>query len=69
MKGTMSAAMVHKQYNEIVAAYCKLIADPGLRVRFAREIDGFVRDCALGVWQDDNASEITPGHVEFYISI
>lgn len=69
MKGTMSAAMVHKQYNEIVAAYCKLIADPGLRVRFAREIDGFVRSCALGVWQADNASEITPGHVEFYNSI
>ena len=69
MRGTMSAAMVHKQYNEIVAAYRKLIADPGLRVRFTREIDGFVRSCALGVWQADNASEITPGHVEFYNAI
>ena len=69
MKEPMSAATVHKQYNEIVTAYRKIIADPGLRVRFAREIDGFIRKCALGVWQADNASEITPKHVEYYNSI
>ena len=69
MKEPMSAATVHKQYNEIVTAYRKIIADPGLRVRFAREIDGFIRKCALGVWQADNASEITPKHVEYYNAI
>ena len=30
MKGTMSAATVHKQYNEVVSAFRRLIADPAL---------------------------------------
>ena len=29
-KGTMSAATVHKQYNEVVSAFRRLIADPAL---------------------------------------
>ena len=69
MKGTMSAATAHKQYAEIVTAYRKIIADPTLRVRFSQEIDVFVRSCALGVWQADNASQISPRHVEFYNAI
>lgn len=69
MKDTMSAATAHKQYTEIVSALRKLITDPALRTRFAGEIDGCVRRCALGVWQADNASQITPRHVEFYNAI
>mgnify|MGYP006933160073 CR=1 FL=1 len=62
MKGTMSAATVHKQYNEVVSAFRRLIADPALRARFDGEADGYFRRCALGVWQADNASAITiPG--------
>ena len=69
MKGTMSAATVHKQYNEVVSAFRRLSADPALRARFDGEADGYVRRCALGVWQADNASSITPRHVEFYNAI
>ncbi len=69
MKGTMSAATAHKQYAEIVTTFRKIIADPALRTRFSQEIDGYVRRCALGVWQADNASQITPRHVEFYNAI
>ena len=69
MKGAMSAATAHKQYTEIVAAFRKIIADPALRTRFSQEIDGYIRRCALGVWQADNASQITPRHVEFYNAI
>ena len=69
MKGTMSAATVHKQYNEVVSAFRRLIADPALRARFDGEADGYFRRCALGVWQADNASAITPRHVEFYNAV
>ena len=69
MKGTMSAATVHKQYNEVVSAFRRLIADPALRARFDGEADGYFRRCALGVWQADNASSIPPRHVEFYNAI
>ena len=69
MKGTMSAATVHKQYNEVVSAFRRLIADSALRARFDGEADGYFRRCALGVWQADNASSITPRHVEFYNAI
>ena len=69
MKGTMSAATVHKQYNEVVSAFRRLIADPALRARFDGEADGYFRRCALGVWQADNAQAITPKHVEFYNAI
>ncbi len=69
MKATMSAAEVHKQYAEMVTAYRKLIADPTLRVRFGQEVDGYVRRCALGLWQADDASQISPRHVEFYNAI
>ena len=69
MKGTMSAATAHKQYTEIVTAYRKIIADPTLRLKFGREIDEYVRRCAFGVWQADDASQISPRHVEFYNAI
>ena len=69
MKSTMTAAMAHKQYDEGVTAFRRQIADPTLRMQFAQEVDGFMRRCALGVWQADNATEVTPRHVEFYNAI
>lgn len=69
MKGTMSAAEAHKQYTEIITAYRRIIADPTLRTCFGREADEFVRRCVLGLWQADNATQITPRHVEFYNAI
>lgn len=66
MKGTMTAAQAHQQYDELVGAFRKWIPDPALRMKFAGEADDFFRRCALGVWQADNAVEITPRHVEFY---
>ena len=62
----MTAAQAHQQYDELVGAFRKWIPDPALRMKFAREADDFFRRCALGVWQADNAVEITPRHVEFY---
>ena len=69
MSAVITAAEVHKQYNEIVAAFRKLIPDPALRMAFSRQVDGFIRQCALGVWQADSASSVTPRHVEFYNAI
>ena len=69
MRGTLTASEVHKQYSEAVAAFRKLIPDPTLRMTFGRQVDEYVRQCALGVWQADNASAITPRHVEFYNAI
>lgn len=69
MKGTITPSEVHKQYSEAVTAFRKLIPDPALRLSFSRQADGYLRQCALGVWQADNASAITPRHVEFYNAI
>ena len=69
MRGTMSPAQAHKQYDEAVSAYRKWIPDPTLRMEFGRQADDYFRTCALGVWQADNATEITPRHVEFYNAI
>lgn len=65
----MTATEVHKQYNEAVTAFRKLIPDPALRMSFSRQVDGYLRQYVLGVWQADNASSITPRHVEFYNAI
>ena len=69
MAAPMTPSEVHKQYNEAVTAFRKLIPDPALRMSFSRQIDGYMRQYALGVWQADNAASITPGHVEFYNAI
>ncbi|MGI5962147.1 MAG: AAA family ATPase [Lawsonibacter sp.] len=69
MRGTMSTSEVHKQYNEAVTAFRRLIPDPALRMSFSRQVDGYFRQYVLGVWQADNASSITPRHVEFYNAI
>jgi len=65
----MTASEVHKQYTEIAAAFRKLIPDPALRLAFSRQVDGYVRQYALGVWQADSASSISPRHVEYYNAI
>ena len=69
MGAIVTASEVHKQYNEVVTAFRKLIPDPSLRMAFSRQVDGCIRTYALGVWQADNASSITPRHVEFYNAI
>ena len=69
MSTVMSASEVHKQYAEVASAFCKLIPDPSLRMTFSHQLDGYIRQYALGVWQADNASAITPRHVEFYNAI
>ena len=65
MSTMMTASEVHKQYTEVAAAFRKLIPDPALRLSFSRQVDGYVRGYALGVWQADSASSISPRHVEF----
>ena len=69
MADMMTASEMHKQYSEAVTAFRKLIPDPALRMSFSRQVDGYLRQYALGVWQADNASSITPRHVEFYNAI
>ena len=69
MATIMTASQVHKQYQETVAAFRKLIPDPALRMAFSRQVDDALRRQALGVWQADNASSITPRHVEYYNAI
>ncbi len=69
MPTVMTASEVHKQYTATAAAFRKLIPEPALRLTFSRQVDGYVRQYVLGVWQADNASSITPRHVEFYNAI
>ncbi len=68
MKGSMTAAAVHKQYDDGVAAFRRQIGDGELRIRFTQEVDSFMRACALGVWGRDGES-ISPRHVEYYNAI
>ena len=68
MKGSMTAAAVHKQYEDGISALRRQIKDAALRQRFAAEADAFFRACALGVWgRDGNA--LTPRHVEYYNAV
>ena len=69
MSTVMTASEVHKQYTATVTAFRKLIPDPALRLAFGRQVDGYVRQYALGVWQADSASSISPRHVEYYNAI
>ena len=69
MAGIMTSSEVHKQYNETVTAFRKLIPDPALRMRFSRGVDNYMRGMAFGVWQADNASSISPRHVEYHNAI
>ena len=60
MRGSLSAAEVHKQYSEGVTAFRRQITDATLRVKFTQEADVFFRACALGVWQRDGAPPSPP---------
>ena len=64
----MTAAAVHKQYDDGVTAFRRQIGDTELRVRFSQEADAFLRACALGVWGADGDA-VTPRHVEYYNAI
>lgn len=68
MKGSMTAAAVHKQYDDGVAVFRRQIGDAQLRGRFSQEVDGFMRSCALGVWGRDGEA-VSPRHVEYYNAI
>ena len=59
--------MVHKQYDEGITAFRRLIPDPTVRLAFAKEIDGFMRKTAMGVWAEDGG--LGPKHVEYYNAI
>ena len=67
MKNPLSAAAVHKQYTEAMSAFRRCISDPAIRMSLTREGDGFLRDCAVGLWQRDGG--LTPLHVEYYNAI
>ena len=64
MSQPITPAAVHKQYDEAMTAFRRQLADPAARVAFGREADGFMRQCACGVWHADQG--LTPLHVEYY---
>ena len=68
MKGSMTAAEVHRQYQDGITAFRRQIADPTLRLKFSQEVDIFMRACALGAWSRDGAS-VTPRYVEYYNAV
>ena len=39
------------QYNEVMAAFRRMIPSPALRMAFSNQVDGYLRQYALGVWQ------------------
>lgn len=67
MKTSMTAGMVHKQYDEGISAFRRLIPDPAVRLAFVKEIDSFMRRTAMGVWARDGG--LSPRHVEYYNAI
>lgn len=67
MKTSMTAGMVHKQYDEGVSAFRRLIPDAAVRLAFTKEVDGFMRKTAMGVWARDGG--LGPKHVEYYNAI
>ena len=68
MKGAMTAAAMHRQYDEGVSALRQHIANPAMRQKFNQDVDEFMRQCALGVWQADGGN-VSPQHVEYYNGI
>ena len=67
MKHPMTAAAVHKQYEETVIAFRRQMAEPAMRAVFTGQIDPFLRRCAMGLWQKDGG--LTPLHVEYHNAI
>ena len=69
MSRAITPQQAHKQYVEQLSAYRALIPDPALRMEVAKQADEYFRAQALGVWQADNASALSPGHVEYFNAI
>ncbi len=67
MKQPMTAAAVHKQYEETVIAFRRQMTEPAMRAVFTAQIDGFVRRSAAGLWQTDGG--LTPLHVEYHNAV
>ncbi len=67
MKQPMTAAAVHKQYEETVIAFRRQMTEPAVRALFTGQIDAFVRRCAVGLWQKDGG--LTPLHVEYHNAV
>ena len=67
MKHPMTAAAVHKQYEETVIAFRRQMAEPAMRALFTGQIDPFMRRCTAGLWQKDGG--LTPLHVEYHNAI
>ena len=69
MREPLSPAQVHQQYQEMVGAFRKLIPDPALRMTFAHQIDGYLRQYLLGVWQAGGTQALSPRHVDVYNAV
>ena len=67
VKNPMTAAAVHKQYEETVLAFRRQMTEPAMRALFTAQIDDFMRRCAAGLWQTDGG--LTPLHVEYYNAV
>jgi len=67
MRNPITAAEVHKQYDEGVSAFRRQIADPVVRVTLNQSLDSFMRRCARGLWKEERG--ITPLHVEYHNAI
>ena len=67
MKQPLTAAAVHKQYEETVVAFRRQMTEPAMRTLFAAQIDGFVRRCTVGLWKEDGG--LTPLHVEYHNAV
>jgi len=67
VKNTITAASVHKQYDEGVSAFKRLIEDATVRVILNQSVDPFMRKCAKGVWKE--TQHISPAHVEYHNAI
>ena len=69
MKGSTVAGEAHRQYSDMVSAFRRLLPGPKLRLKFSAQMDGFIRQCVLGVWHADSGSSLSERYVEFYEAI
>lgn len=64
----MDAAAFHTQYETLLTAFLQQLPDVGLRVALRQQADGYLRQCALGVWRADGGP-VTPRHADWYNGI
>ncbi|MBR4099046.1 MAG: AAA family ATPase [Clostridium sp.] len=65
----LTAEEFHKEYVEKVQKTVRAIGDEALRKEFEQGVDPFMRQCALGVWNAEDPTQITPRHEELYNAI